>query len=32
MNDTTLMSAKEDNGATPVSHATGRNLTQVQLD
>ena len=31
MNDTTLMSAKEDNGATPASHATGRNLTQVQL-
>ena len=31
MNDTTMLSAKEDNGATPASQATGRNLTQVAL-
>ena len=31
MNDTGMQSAKEDNGATPASHATGRNLTQLQL-
>ncbi len=30
MNDTTLLSAKEDSGASG-SHATGRNLTQLQL-
>ena len=31
MNDTTMLSAKEDNGATPASQATGRNLTQVAV-
>tara|TARA_B100000575_G_scaffold283705_1_gene276857 strand:+ start:904 stop:1947 length:1044 start_codon:yes stop_codon:yes gene_type:complete len=30
MNDTTLLSAKEDNGS-PASHATGRNLTQASI-
>jgi hypothetical protein len=32
MNDTTMLSAKADNGATPASHATGRNLTQLQVN
>ena len=31
MNDTTMLSAKEDNGSTPASQATGRNLTQVAI-
>ena len=31
MNDTTMLSAKEDNGATPASQATGRNLTQANI-
>jgi hypothetical protein len=31
MNDKTQLSAKEDNGATPASQATGRNLTMLQL-
>ena len=31
MNDTTMLSAKEDNGTTPASQATGRNLTQVAV-
>ena len=31
MNDTTMLSAKEDNGSTPASQATGRNLTQVAV-
>ncbi len=31
MNDTTQLSAKEDNGSTPASHATGRNLTQASV-
>ena len=31
MNDTTMISAKEDNGATPASQAKGRNLTQVAV-
>jgi len=30
MNDTTLLSAKEDSG-NPSTHATGRNLTQLQI-
>ena len=32
MNDTTMLSAKADNGATPASHAKGRNLTQLQVN
>jgi hypothetical protein len=31
MNDTTMLSAKDDNGSTPASQATGRNLTQVAV-
>lgn len=31
MNDTTMLSAKEDNGSAPASQATGRNLTQVAV-